>query len=82
MQDYIKQVDEAGKKSICRPTESSRVDATQPVFRSSQKVIEEVMHAAAGGKVHLMEIYYIFLGASGLIDGMIRMVELTVLEDD
>lgn len=78
MQDYIKQVDEAGKK----PTESPRVDATQPVFRSSQKVIEEVMHAAAGGKVHVMEIYLIFLAAFGLIDGRIIMIELTVLEDD
>ncbi|KAG6384573.1 hypothetical protein SASPL_155609 [Salvia splendens] len=66
MQDYIKQVDEAGKKSVCRPTESSRVDATQPVFRSSQKVIEEVMHAAAGGKVQTIKQGYLSKRSSNL----------------
>ncbi|XP_047944708.1 ADP-ribosylation factor GTPase-activating protein AGD3-like [Salvia hispanica] len=62
MQDYIKQVDEAGKK----PTESPRVDATQPVFRSSQKVIEEVMHAAAGGKVQTIKQGYLSKRSSNL----------------
>ncbi|XP_041996679.1 ADP-ribosylation factor GTPase-activating protein AGD3-like [Salvia splendens] len=62
MQDYIKQVDQAGKK----PTESPRVDAIQPVFRSSQKVIEEVMHAAAGGKVQTIKQGYLSKRSSNL----------------
>lgn len=54
MQEYVMQVDKERKQSFNRPSESQNVDATQPVYRNSQKVIEAVMHSAAGGKVHLI----------------------------
>lgn len=57
MQDYVKQVDQERKRSVVRPNETPKVDPIQPVFRSSQKVIEAVMHSAAGGKVYIMAIH-------------------------
>lgn len=51
------QVDQERKRSFSKPSESQNVDAFQPAFRNSQKVIEAVMHSAAGGKVHLMAIH-------------------------
>ncbi|XP_057791482.1 ADP-ribosylation factor GTPase-activating protein AGD3-like [Salvia miltiorrhiza] len=66
MQDYIRQVDEEGRRSFCRPKESPNVDAIQPVFRSSQKVIEAVMHASAGGKVQTIKQGYLSKRSSNL----------------
>lgn len=60
MQEYVMEVDKERKRSFSRPSEPQNVDATQPVFRNSQKMIEAVMHSAAGGKVHLIMVIEFF----------------------
>lgn len=66
MQDYVRQVDQDRKRSFDRPKESPKLDAIQPVFRSSQKVIEAVMHSAAGGKVQTIRQGYLSKRSSNL----------------
>ncbi|KAH6833386.1 ARF GTPase-activating protein [Perilla frutescens var. hirtella] len=67
MQEYLKQVDQERKRSFGRPIESPILDSIQPaVFRSSQKVIEAVMHSAAGGKVQTIKQGYLSKRSSNL----------------
>lgn len=66
MQDYLKQVDQERKRSFGRPNESPNLDSIQPVPRSSQKVIEAVMHSAAGGKVQIIKQGYLSKRSSNL----------------
>lgn len=56
MQDYKRKVDQESRRSFNGPHGYPNVDALQPFSRSSNKMIEAVMHSGAEGKVCLASL--------------------------